>query len=180
MKHLVFIGRWCPLHAGHKAIIRKVYEEKQLPVLIMIRNTEESIPLKKRVDIIQKWLKDSGIRGSVVMIPDIEGIYYGRGVGYNIQQIDSNIPNVSGTEIREHLENNNYREVYEAVIERKPIHIPIELFEKVEEKIESTSIKDVEEYVEILLRNEFVNESHYTENEEALIRERLRRLGYIE
>jgi hypothetical protein len=38
----------------------------------------------------------------------------------------------------------------------------------------------VEEYVALLLENEFPEETEYSEEEEALIRERLRKLGYIE
>jgi hypothetical protein len=60
------------------------------------------------------------------------------------------------------------------------VMISKELVDKVAEKIEGTSITSVEEYVELLLENEFPEETEYTEEEETLIRERLRRLGYIE
>jgi hypothetical protein len=60
------------------------------------------------------------------------------------------------------------------------IKIRKELVEKVEEKIKETSITSVEEYIELLLENEFPEETEYTSEEEELIRERLRRLGYIE
>lgn len=55
-----------------------------------------------------------------------------------------------------------------------------ELVKKIEEKISGTSITSIEEYVELLLENEFPEETEYTAEEEELIRERLRRLGYIE
>ncbi len=55
-----------------------------------------------------------------------------------------------------------------------------ELYDKVKEKITGTSITTVEEYIELLLENEFPEETEYTAEEEELIRERLRRLGYIE
>jgi len=64
--------------------------------------------------------------------------------------------------------------------ERVAVKINKELYEKVKEKIEGTSIASVEEYVELLLENEFPEETEYTAEEEELIRERLRRLGYIE
>ncbi len=54
------------------------------------------------------------------------------------------------------------------------------LFEKIEEKIAGTSISSVEGYIELILENEFPEETEYTAKEEELIRERLRRLGYIE
>jgi hypothetical protein len=60
------------------------------------------------------------------------------------------------------------------------VEINKELIKKVEEKIAGTSISSVEEYIELLLENEFPEETEYTAEEEELIRERLRRLGYIE
>jgi len=60
------------------------------------------------------------------------------------------------------------------------VKINKELYDKIQEKIEGTSITSVEEYIELLLENEFPEETEYTEEEEELIRERLRRLGYIE
>ena len=64
--------------------------------------------------------------------------------------------------------------------EKVAIEISKELIDKVAEKIEGTSIATVEEYIELLLENEFPEETEYTAEEEELIRERLRRLGYIE
>jgi hypothetical protein len=64
--------------------------------------------------------------------------------------------------------------------EKVALKISKELVKKVEEKIQGTSITSVEEYIELMLENEFPEETEYTEEEEELIRERLRRLGYIE
>ena len=61
-----------------------------------------------------------------------------------------------------------------------PINVPRELYEKIEEKISGTSYSSVEEYVVSKLENEFPTEPVYTKEEEELIRERLRKLGYIE
>ena len=60
------------------------------------------------------------------------------------------------------------------------VSIPKGLYDKIEEKISGTSFASVEEYVVRMLENEFPIELVYTKEEEALIRERLRRLGYIE
>ena len=60
------------------------------------------------------------------------------------------------------------------------INVPRELYEKIEEKISGTSFSSVEEYVVSKLENEFPSEPVYTKEEEKLIRERLRKLGYIE
>ena len=119
MKHVAFIGRWCPLHKGHKNIIKKIYKEKNLPVLIMVRDSEDEISLPNRINIIKSWLSEENITGEVIAIPDIEGIYYGRGVGYNIQEVivEEDIKNISGTEIRDALKNKNYEKVIQFVDE---------------------------------------------------------------
>ena len=60
------------------------------------------------------------------------------------------------------------------------IGIPSDLYRKIEEKIERTSFSSVEEYVVTKLESEFPSEPVYTKEEEELIKERLRKLGYIE
>jgi len=60
------------------------------------------------------------------------------------------------------------------------INIPKTLYEKIKSKIEGTSFGSVEEYITMKLENEFPMEQEYSEEEEKIIRERLRRLGYIE
>jgi hypothetical protein len=64
--------------------------------------------------------------------------------------------------------------------EKIAVMIPRKLHEKIVEKIAGTSFTSVEEYVVLKLENEFPDEAEYTEEEEKIIRERLRRLGYIE
>ena len=61
-----------------------------------------------------------------------------------------------------------------------PVQIPKGLYEKIAEKISGTSFASVEAYIVSKLENEFPAEPVYTKEEEDLIRERLRRLGYIE
>jgi hypothetical protein len=60
------------------------------------------------------------------------------------------------------------------------VNIPKALHDKIEKKISGTSFTSVEEYIVRKLKNEFPVEPVYTKDEEDLIRERLRRLGYIE
>jgi hypothetical protein len=64
--------------------------------------------------------------------------------------------------------------------EKVTIMIPKELYNKIQAKINGTSFTSVEEYVALKLENEFPEELEYSEEEEKIIRERLRRLGYIE
>jgi hypothetical protein len=71
-------------------------------------------------------------------------------------------------------------EVEKVTEDKVAVMIPRELYEKIEEKIAGTSFTSVEEYVMLKLENEFPDETEYTEEEEQIIRERLRRLGYIE
>ena len=63
--------------------------------------------------------------------------------------------------------------------EKVSIMIPRELYEKIEKQISGTSFSSVEEYIVGMLDNEFHTEPVYTKEEEELIRERLRKLGYI-
>lgn len=60
------------------------------------------------------------------------------------------------------------------------IQIPLDLYRKIEKKIEGTSFPSVEDYIIQRLENEFPAEPVYTKEEEELIKERLRKLGYIE
>ena len=64
--------------------------------------------------------------------------------------------------------------------DKVPVNISRSLYEKIEKKITGTSFTSVEEYVALLLENEFPEEDEYSQEEEALIRERLKKLGYIE
>ncbi|UCD45634.1 MAG: CopG family transcriptional regulator [Candidatus Bathyarchaeota archaeon] len=64
--------------------------------------------------------------------------------------------------------------------DKMQIKIPNDLYKKIEEKIEGTSFTSVEDYVLRKLENEFPAEPVYSKEEEKLIKERLRKLGYIE
>jgi hypothetical protein len=65
---------------------------------------------------------------------------------------------------------------------RVSIRIPFDLYAKIEEKIAGTSFSSVEEYVVSKLESDFPAEPVYSkeEEEEERIKERLRKLGYIE
>lgn len=96
----VFIGRWSPFHNGHAEMILQIEE----PYLIMVRDTKDDPwDANLRADMVSKWLEENDIIGLVMVIPDIEGVYYGRGVGYEVEHLDLESP-VSGTEIRELME----------------------------------------------------------------------------
>jgi nicotinamide mononucleotide adenylyltransferase len=106
----MFIGRWQPWHKGHKWLIdQRLSEGKN--VLICVRevsiddkNPYDPIEVKKNVENTLKTLVESK-RVKVIIIPDIESINYGRGVGYDIIEHvpPKNIGEISATKIRKKL-----------------------------------------------------------------------------
>ena len=110
MKYSMFIGRWQPWHKGHRWLIdQRLNEGKN--VLICIRevskddkNPYNPVDVKENVEKELKDLIDSK-RVKVIIIPDIESVNYGRGVGYDIIEHvpPSNIGEISATKIREKL-----------------------------------------------------------------------------
>ena len=108
----MFIGRWQPWHSGHQWLIDQRLEQGK-NVLICIRdiNPDEKNPFTAQEveDNITKHLGsliDEG-KVKVMVIPNIESVNFGRGVGYDIiEQIPpENIREISATKIREQLKN---------------------------------------------------------------------------
>lgn len=109
-KYALFIGRYQTLHEGHKYLFRKKLNEGH-PVLIGIRDvpTDEKNPYTATqvIELFYKdpetlqWIND-GIM-DIMIIPDIEGVYYGRDVGYKVEQLSvpEEIAAISATKIRE-------------------------------------------------------------------------------
>ena len=106
----MFIGRWQPWHEGHRWLIDQALNEGK-KVLLCIRDvpTDEKNPWSaieimyhlsnQLMDLIEeKKLK-------IIIIPDIESINIGRGVGYDvIEHIPpADIEQISATKIREQL-----------------------------------------------------------------------------
>ncbi len=110
MKYSMFIGRWQPWHEGHRWLIdQRLNENKN--ILICVRevskddsNPYDPIAVKKN---IEKELSDliSDNRVKVIIIPDIESVNYGRGVGYEIIEHSppKKVGKISATEIRKKL-----------------------------------------------------------------------------
>lgn len=112
ISHMMFIGRWNPLHKGHTWIVNKKIQEHsyEKPALILIRSTSyDQFTPQERAEIIKAWFIHEKIEGTIMIIPDIEGVYYGRGVGYNVEEVEppENIGNISATKIRNLIENND-------------------------------------------------------------------------
>jgi nicotinamide mononucleotide adenylyltransferase len=110
VKYSMYIGRWQPWHEGHRWLIdQRLNEGKK--VLICIRDVEPDeknpwTPLEvlqnlthELLDIIQEG------KIKIIIIPDIESINIGRGVGYDVIEHcpPDEIKEISATAIREQL-----------------------------------------------------------------------------
>jgi len=79
-----------------------------LPVLIFVRDTSfDKFNASMRSRMVRAWMDEEGIFGRVMIIPDIKGVYYGRGVGYEVEMVEvgDDIKGISGTKIREMIGN---------------------------------------------------------------------------
>lgn len=109
-QYSMFIGRWQPWHDGHRWLIdQRLNQGKN--VLICIRNVEpnEQNPFSsKEVEInikkqLQQLIDEERIK--IIIIPDIESVNFGRGVGYDIIEHipPDEIKKISATKIRNNL-----------------------------------------------------------------------------
>ena len=112
MKYSMFIGRWQPWHDGHRWLINQRLNQNK-NVLICIREVSQDDsnpydPLEVKANI-EKELEDLILlnRVKVIIIPDIESVNYGRGVGYDIIEHvpPQEVGEISATEIRKKLFN---------------------------------------------------------------------------
>lgn len=103
-KYSLFIGRWQPFHAGHKALIQTVLDEGK-NVLVGIRDTEISESDPFTAEEREKMIKEALPQVRTIILPDIEEVVYGRKVGWGIREIHlgEEIEKISGTEIRKNL-----------------------------------------------------------------------------
>ena len=112
MKRALFIGRWQPLHPGHKWLFNQKLEQ-DIPILIAVRDTpvNEGNPFStdQVVSNLEKEYSNEVESGmvKVIPIPDIESVNYGRGVGYEINEYvpPKDIGEISATKIRKQLNN---------------------------------------------------------------------------
>tara|TARA_R100000541_G_scaffold49104_1_gene56212 strand:+ start:756 stop:1109 length:354 start_codon:yes stop_codon:yes gene_type:complete len=109
-KYSMFIGRWQPWHKGHRWLIDQRLKEGK-NVLVCIRDVEPNekqpwTPHEVLMNLSEE-LKDLIEEGRIklTIIPDIESINYGRGVGYEVIEHvpPTDIKEVSATKIREQM-----------------------------------------------------------------------------
>ena len=109
-QYSMFIGRWQPWHAGHRWLIdQRLNEGKN--VLICIRDIQPdgkdafSAEEGERNIRNELWPLIGEERVKVLIIPDIESVNFGRGVGYDIIEHipPTEVGEISATKIREQL-----------------------------------------------------------------------------
>ena len=110
MKYSMFIGRWQPWHKGHRWLIdQRLNDNKNVLICIRDMETDKNNPYtpKEVKKNIEKALNDLVLskRVKVIIIPDIESVNYGRGVGYEIIEHvpPQNIGKISATKIRKEI-----------------------------------------------------------------------------
>lgn len=111
-QYSMFVGRFQPFHGGHRWIVDEILNDGK-NVLICVRDIEpddknpftaqqvyENISLELEELIVDRRVK-------VMVIPDIESINFGRGVGYDIIEHipPQEVSDISATKIREQLRN---------------------------------------------------------------------------
>jgi len=112
-QYAMFIGRWQPLHDGHKAMFQKAMQQGK-NVLICVRDGEvneknpfTSEQVKENIETnYASFFKQGEVK--VMVIPDICSVEFGRGVGYDIIEHipPTKIAEISATKIREEMKKN--------------------------------------------------------------------------
>ena len=110
MQYSMYVGRWQPWHDGHQWLIdQRLNEGKN--VLLCIRDVEvnENQPwtaqqIYENLEVVHKEKIEEG-KIKLMIIPDIESVNYGRGVGYQIIEHvpPTEIHDISATKIREQM-----------------------------------------------------------------------------
>lgn len=110
VKYAMFIGRWSVWHEGHQWLIDQALEEGK-NVLLCIRDVEpdEKNPWTAHEVLMNlaEALNDliSQQRVKIIIIPDIESVNIGRGIGYDVIEHvpPQEIHDISATRIREQM-----------------------------------------------------------------------------
>ena len=106
-KYAMYVGRWQNWHKGHEWLLNQQLE-KGKNVWVAIRNveTDENNPKTAQqvmMDLADEpFFKENSHRINISIIPDIESINYGRGVGYDViyHEPPPDVAVISGTAIR--------------------------------------------------------------------------------
>ena len=131
-KYAIFVGRYQPYHYGHIELIKQKLE-LGIPALIMVRDIDPDdrnpFTTEQTVKMIRKYHEAKGDDVKVIIIPDIESVNYGRGVGYEINEYeppsDSGAMFISASKIRDSI--NNKDDNWKKMVDQS-LHSDIEEF----------------------------------------------------
>jgi cytidyltransferase-like protein len=109
-QYSMVVGRFQPFHDGHKWLVNQCLDEGK-NVLICIRDIQPDdknpfTPQEVESNIRKElWQLIGEERVKVLVIPDIESVNFGRGVGYDIIEHipPQEVHDISATKIREQM-----------------------------------------------------------------------------
>lgn len=111
IKYIMYPGRFQSPHIGHMHIFNESLKEgKHICIAIRDIEPDESNPFyASEVKDMWEMIYEGNELVKVIIIPDIEAINYGRGVGYSINeiQVPNHIANISATDIRNQIKEGN-------------------------------------------------------------------------
>ncbi|QZI85611.1 hypothetical protein CPT_Suzuki_038 [Stenotrophomonas phage Suzuki] len=101
----LMIGRFQPWHAGHEALFDKILEKEGyvgIGVRFMPNGPDNPLDGTAVTRRIEEALQNRRGTYHVFPMPNVSGVYYGRDVGYNVEQIrlTEEIESISATAIR--------------------------------------------------------------------------------
>jgi len=107
-KYALYIGRWQNWHKGHEWLIRQQMD-KGKNVWVAIRDVpkDENNPKSANEVLVmlqnEPFFQQNWDKLFISIIPDIESVNYGRGVGYEViyHEPPADIESISGTKIRQ-------------------------------------------------------------------------------
>lgn len=96
----LFIGRFQPLHDGHKELIQKMLDEGKI-VCVALMNTEVSDNNPYTFEQRERMIREAfGQDILVMMIPPVAEVCYGRDVGYGIRRIMGTQEDITASQLR--------------------------------------------------------------------------------
>ena len=119
-KYALYIGRWQNWHKGHEWLInQQLNKGKNVWVAIRDVQVDENNPKTAQQVLIdlseEPFFRENSQRIQISIIPDIESVNYGRGVGYDViyHEPPKEIEKISGTAIRKkYIDSNGDTIVY--------------------------------------------------------------------
>lgn len=106
-KYALYVGRWQNWHKGHEWLInQQLNQGKNVWVAIRDVEVDENNPKTAHQVMVElmnePFFKNNWDKVLISIIPDIESINYGRGVGYDViyHEPPQDVAVISGTAIR--------------------------------------------------------------------------------